>query len=400
MKKIINKTFKYRIYPTKEQEVLFAKHFGCKRFVYNYFLNLRKEEYLNNQNSLNYYDTARILTDLKQKEETVWLKEVNSQSIQSALRDLDVAYNRFFKGLGGYPVFKGKFGRQSFKIPQFVEYANGILWIPKFKTPIKVKEDRPLTGKILFAVVSKSKTNKYFVAITVETEYKPYKQNKKTIGVDLGIKTLAVCSDGKQFENIKITKTFEKKLAFEQRQLSKKIKGSSNRNKQRLKVAKIHETISNIRLNHIHLITTQLIRENQTICVEDLSVENMIKNRCLAKSIADASWGEFLRQLKYKADWNSRAVLQVGRFFPSSKTCFNCNFVNQGLSLDDRIWTCPCCGTILDRDLNAARNIMRQALNDQNSGCGMQSEPKQKHVEALTIVKSTKHETQRSLDRE
>ena len=274
--KTIKKTFKYRIYPTREQEVLLAKHFGAKRFVWNYFLNERKNSYLDNNTSLNYYDNASSLTKLKKQDEYVWLKEVNSQSVQASLRDLEVAYNRFFSKQGKFPRFKSKRDKQSFRIPQSTKYDDGQLNIPKFKKPIKVREDRPLTGDILFSTISKTPTGKHFVAITCETLYKPYKKNSNKVGVDLGIKDLAICSDGKTYENIKTTKKYAKKLSYEQRQLSKKKKGSKSRDRQRIKVAKVHEKITNSRTNHIHKITTQIVRDNQTICVEELSVANMM----------------------------------------------------------------------------------------------------------------------------
>ena len=213
----INKTFRYRIYPTEDQKVLLAKHFGAKRFVYNFFLDERKKTYLESKKSLNYYDNAKRLTEIKHSEEYIWMKEINSQSLQSSLRDLDVAYTRFFSKQGMFPRFKSRHDKQSFRIPQFVEYKDGELWIPKFKKAITVKEDRPLTGEILFATISKTPTNKYFVSITCNTDYKPYAKNKNNIGVDLGIKDLAICSDGKVYENIKVTKKHEKILAYEQR---------------------------------------------------------------------------------------------------------------------------------------------------------------------------------------
>ena len=393
----INKTFKYRIYPTKEQEILLVKHFGAKRFVYNYFLDQRKKTYLDSKKSLNYYDNAKVLTDIKKTEEYVWMKEVNSQSLQSSLRDLDTAYNRFFSKQGKFPRFKSKYDKQSFRIPQFVEYKDGQLWIPKFKKAIKVKEDRLLTGDILFATISKLSTNKYYVSITCNTDHIQYQKNDNKVGVDLGIKDLAICSDGKVYGNIKTTKKYEKQLSYEQRQLSKKQKGSNNRNKQKVKVAKIHEKIGNSRLNHIHNVTTSIVRENQTICVEDLSVQNMMKNHCLAKSISDASWGEFLRQLKYKSEWNGRNLITIGKFFPSSKTCNKCKFINQDLTLADREWVCPNCGEKLDRDLNASKNILEQGINNFNSGCGIYSESKQKLVEALPIKVSLRNKKPKDL---
>jgi len=396
MKKI-KKTFKYRIYPTKEQETLLSKHFGAKRFVWNYFLNERKNAYLKNNTSLNYYDNASSLTKLKKQEDYGWLKEVNSQSVQASLRDLEVAYNRFFSKQGKFPRFKSKKDKQSFRIPQSTKYEDKELNIPKFKKPIKVREDRPLTGEILFSTISKTPSGKYFVAITCETNYKPYKKNKNEVGVDLGIKDLAICSDGKTYENIKTTNKYAKKLSYEQRQLSKKQKSSNSRDRQRIKVARVHEKITNSRINHIHNITAQIVRDNQTICVEDLSVANMMKNHNLAKSISDCSWSEFLRQLKYKSEWNERNLITIDKFFPSSKTCNKCKFVNQDLTLKDRKWICPNCGEKLDRDINASENILEQGLIIYNSGCGMQSESKQKREEALSLDEPTSHETQTSL---
>jgi putative transposase len=395
--KTIKKTFKYRIYPTKEQEILLAKHFGAKRFVWNYFLDQRKKAYLENNKTLNYYDNAGSLTKLKKEDDYTWIKEVNSQSVQASLRDLEVAYTRFFSKQGKFPRFKSKRDRQSFRIPQSTIYKDGLLEIPKFKHPIKVREDRPISGEILFSTISKSPSGKYYVSITCETEHTPYKKNSNNIGIDLGIKDLAICSDGKTYPNIKNTKKYSKQLSYEQRQLSKKQKGSNSRNRQRIKVAKVHERIGNSRVNHIHNITTQIVRENQTICVEDLSVLNMMKNHKLAKSISDCSWSEFLRQLKYKSEWNERNLITIDKFFPSSKTCNKCKFVNQNLTLADREWVCPVCGSKLNRDKNASENILEQGLNNFNSGCGMQSESKQKREEALSLDEPTNHETQPSL---
>lgn len=392
----IKKSFKYRIYPTEEQKVLLSKHFGSKRFVWNHFLDLRKKVYLENKTNLTYYDNSKSLTELKKQEDFVWLKEVNSQSIQYALRDLEVAYTNFFSKKGKFPRFKSKKDKQSFRIPQFTKYKDEQLWIPKFKQAIKVKEDRPLSGEILFSTISKSPSGRYFVSITCETEHTPYEKNNNQVGVDLGIKELAICSDSKIYPNIKNTKKYAKKLSYEQKQLSKKHKGSGSKNRQRIKVAKIHEKIANSRLDHIHKITTQIVRDNQTICVEDLAVVNMIKNHKLAKSISDCSWGEVLRQLKYKSEWNERELITIDRFFPSSKTCNKCKFVNQDLTLDDRKWTCPNCGSKLDRDINASENILEQGLVIY-SGCGTQSELKEKREEALPLGKPTNHETQRSL---
>lgn len=393
---IVTKTFKYRCHPTEEQQVLLAKHFGSKRFIYNYFLNERKSLYLKNKETVNYYDNARSLTSLKKYEQYEWLNEINSQTLQAALRDLDTAYNRFFRKQARFPRFKSKHNKQSFRVLQNVRYSNCKLRIPKFKQPIKVNEDRPLTGKILFATLSKKPSGKYFVSITVETEHVPYKKTDKQVGIDLGIKDLAICSDGIKYSNIKTTYKHKNKLTYEQRQLSKKNKGSNSRWRQRVKVARVHERISNIRHNHLHQTSSSIVRENQTICMESLSVVNMMKNHCLAKSIADVSWGELLRQIKYKSEWNERTLIQIDKFFPSSKTCNKCKFIKDDLTLKDRKWVCPSCSVELDRDINAAENILEQGLKIY-SVLGTKSESKQKRGEAFSLEKSTSHETQESL---
>jgi putative transposase len=392
---IVTKTFRFRIYPTKEQAVLLAKHFGAKRFVFNYFLDQRKSLYLENKQSLNYYDNAKALTDLKKQDEYSWMKEINSQTLQSALRDLDTAYNRFFRKQSRFPRFKSKHDRQSFRIPQFAEYEAGKLWIPKCKTPIKCKEDRPLTGKILYATICKKSTGKYFVSITVETEHTPYEKTGKQVGIDLGVKTLVVCSDGKTYPNIKAFKQYQKKLAYEQRQLAKKEKGKNSRKRQRFNVAKVYEKMTNIRLNHLHQISSILVRENQTICLEDLSVIKMMKGD-QPRNIADACWGELIRQITYKGEWNEREVIKIDRYFPSSKMCRHCKFINDGLTLKDRVWTCPQCGRVLDRDGNAAGNILDEGLSI-HSVCGTQSELKQKREKASAMAESMNHETAGSL---
>jgi len=384
---LIKKTYKFRIYPNKNQVELLAKHFGSTRFVWNYFLTERKQSYLESKKSLTFYDNSQALTVLKKVDEFNWLKKVNSQSLQASLKDLDTAYGRFFKKSAMFPKFKKKgFCADSFRCPQSVKIVDGKMQIPKFK-PIKLNVHREVEDKILFVTISKTSTNKYFVAITCEVENNPLPEVNKAIGIDLGIKNFAVCSDGTIFENIKTTKKYAKKLMYEQRQLSKKQKGSNNRAKQRKQVALIHEKIRNVRVDNIHKFTTQIVKTNDIIAIENLNVRGMIKNHNLAKVIADASWYETTRQLAYKSGWNSRKLVKIDRFFPSSKTCNMCNFINQNLTLKDREWICPNCKTVLDRDLNASKNILKQGLNI-ISGCGTQSEIKQKRNEASGFKQS------------
>jgi len=380
--KLIHKTYKFKLFPNKEQIELISRHFGSTRFVWNYFLAERKQSYLESKKTLTYYNNAQTLVALKKTDEFNWLKDVNSQSLQASLKDLDTAYGRFFKKQAMFPKFKKKgLCIDSFRCPQNVKIVNDKLQIPKFK-PVKIKIHRAIEGKILFVTISKTNTDKYFAAITCEVEHKPLPKSNRAVGIDLGIKDLAICSDGIVFENIKTTKKYAKKLAYKQRQLSKKKKGSNNRSRQRKQVALVHEKIKNIRLDNIHRFTTQTVKINGIIAIENLNISGMVKNHNLAKAISDASWYELTRQLGYKSEWNDRKLVKIDRFFPSSKTCSVCNFINQNLTLKDREWTCPNCESIHDRDDNASKNILKQGLNIL-SGCGTQSELNQKRSKAL-----------------
>lgn len=371
-----HKTYKLRIYPNKNQSRLMSKHFGSTRFVWNYFLAGRKQSYLEHKKKLSFYDNTRALTLLKKADEFSWLKDVNSQALQSSLKDLDTAYGRFFKKQAMFPKFKKKdVCADSFRCPQSVKIKDGKLFLPKFREGIKIKIHREIIGKILFATVSRAPTDKYFVAITCEAEHEPLSSTGKQVGIDLGIKNLIVCSDGKIFKNIKTTNTHAKKLKYVQKQLSKKEKDSGKRVKQRKRVAVVHERIKNIRTDNIHKTTHSIISENQTVVIENLNVKGMIKNHKLAKAIGDASWHELTRQLEYKSEWNKRDFVKIGRWFPSSKTCNVCNFIKQDLTLKDRKWTCPQCNSVLDRDLNASQNILKQGLKIL-SGSGAESDLK------------------------
>ena len=373
--KLIHKSYKFRISPDKEQKILLSKHFGATRFVFNRYLNIRKETYLEEKKSLNYYDNAKDLTKLKKEEEFVWLKEINSQSLQSSLRNLDTAYNNFFRRQTQFPRFKSKYDRQSFTVPQSVTIEEGKLSIPKFKKGIDINIHREIEGKLLFATISKSTTGNYYVSITCEVEYTPFEKTNSKIGIDTGIKDLAILSDGKVYENIKTLKTNLKKLKYEQRQLSKKTKGSNSRLKQKSKLARVHEKVTNIRKDYLHKVSTEIIKNHDVICIEDLAVKNMMKNHKLAQAFSDVSLGAFYTMLEYKANWNDKVVVKIDRFFPSSKTCSNCNYINQDLTLKDRKWTCPSCNTIHDRDFNASINIKKQGLKIL-SGSGTDSDIK------------------------
>lgn len=366
---MIQRSYKYRIYPNKQQQILLEKHFGATRWIFNYGLQRKIEKYQKEKKNLSCFEIAKEIPKLKKKKETGWLKEVNAQSLQMALRNLDNAYTNFFKKYNKFPKFKSKKDKQTFSIPQ----GNKIDWDKKKVSFIKIgaikaKIDRRFNGKILKATISKNKINQYFVSYTVEENIKlpkPKKiKEKTTIGIDLGIKHFAVLSNGKKIENPKYILKFEKRLKVLQRRLSRKKKGSQNRKKAKLKLAKLYNKINNQRLNFLHNLTYQLTHDSQvdTIAIENLNIAGMMKNHHLAKSIADVSWGEFIRQLSYKCKWYGKNLLIIGRFSPSSKMC-SCGYVNKELKLSDRKWTCPQCKTTHDRDILAANNIKKFALS-------------------------------------
>lgn len=389
--KVIHKSYKFKIVPDNEQKELLVKHFGACRFVFNRYLNSRKETYLKEKKSLDYYDNANDLTILKKDEQFVWLKEINSQSLQSSLRNLDTAYNKFFRNQTKFPRFKSKFDRQSFTIPQSVYIEEDKLWIPKFKKGIEINIHREIEGKILFATISNTPTGKYYVSITCEVEYIPFEKTNSKIGIDTGIKDLAILSDGNVYKNIKTLKTNLKKLKYEQRQLSKKAKGSNSRLKQKSKLAIVHEKVTNIRKDYLHKVSTEIIKNHDVICIEDLAVKNMMKNHKLSQAFSDVSLASFYTMLEYKANWNDKVIVKIDRFFPSSKTCNVCNYINQDLALKDREWTCKSCNTAHDRDFNASINIKKQGLKIL-SGSGIESDIKQKRGKALPLGESMTHE--------
>lgn len=361
------KSFKYRLYPNKEQEIQIQKTFGCCRFVYNQTLAHRKELYETEKKSMSKIDCNNFVNQ-NLKKEYEWLKEVDKFALTNSVYNMDSAYQKFFKEHADYPKFKSKKNnRKSYSTNSTnnnitVDFDNNKIKLPKLKW-IKAKVHRRFIGTIKSATVSQTPSGKYFVSILIDCENFQMKPTGAMVGIDLGIKDLLITSDGDKFENPKTLYKYEKKLTKEQRKLAKKKIGSNNRNKQRIKVARLNEKITNIRKDNLHKISHKLIQENQLIVSENLKVSNMVKNHNLAKSIYDCSWYELTRQLGYKAEWNGRKYVKIDTYFPSSQLCSKCGYQNtETKDLSIRKWTCPCCGIKHDRDINAAINILNEGL--------------------------------------
>jgi putative transposase len=372
------RAYQYRFYPTPEQAHNLACTFGCTRFVYNWALKCRKTAYFQHGKKLYHKDLSAALTALKQAEGTAWLKEVSSVPLQQALRHLNTAFTNFFEGRADYPTFKKKHHQQSATyVGSAFTFKDGMLTLPKQKEPLQIVWSRPLPdgAKPSSVTISKDRCGRYFVSILVEEEISSLPWAPKTVGIDLGLKSFLITSDGETIANPKYYARDEKKLAKAGRRLAKKKKGSRNRNKARKKVAKLHARIADTRSDFQQQVSTRLIRENQVICLETLAVKNMLKNHKLAKAIANVGWSEFVRQLEYKARWYGRTIVRIDRFYPSSKTCSACGHVLEELTLDVREWGCPCCGATHDRDINAAKNILAVGLIA--SACGGSVRPEQ-----------------------
>ena len=359
------KAYKYRFSPSPEQKRILAQTFGCCRYVYNWALRQRTDAYYQHGERLYYEGTAQRLVVLKKQEETMWLNEVSSVPLQQALRHLDQAFRNFFEGRAEYPTFKKKRHQQS------ATYAsNAFTWdgqaltLAKMDAPLSMVWHRPLPDgcKPSSVTVTKDEADRYFVSILAEEDIKPLEVTPQMVGLDLGLKSMVITSDGHTYGNPKFFAKEEKKLAKAQRRHAKKKKGSKNRAKARLKVARIHKKIADRRRDYQHQLSTRVIRENQVVCIESLQVKNMVKNHCLAKAISDVGWSELVRQLEYKAAWYGRSIVKIDKCYPSSKRCFDCGHMLDSLTLDVRSWACPACGVVHDRDLNAAKNILAAGL--------------------------------------
>lgn len=396
------KTYKYRIYPTKEQEDLFLKHFNNVRFIYNWGLEKKIKEYEQSNKSLSYFNLAKELTVLKQNKQYSWLYEVANSSLQQSLRHLDNAFTKFFREKKGFPKFKSKKNnKQTYTLPIGVkiDFDTQRIYLPKFKKTIKVKIDRKFCGKIKTCTIKKTPTNKYFISVLVETTdiipKKPKIEEKTAIGIDLGIKDFAILSTGEKIENQKNLAKLMPKLKVLQKRASRKQKGSNNRKKANLRLALLHEKVTNRRNDFLHKLSHRLTHDNQvnTLCLETLNVQGMIKNHRLAQAISDVSWSKFNDYLDYKTEWYGKNLIRIGQFEPSSKVCSVCGNINNELKLSDREWSCKNCHTHHDRDINASKNILKFALQQQNlvyTGQDMS-------VESAELLVKTKTKKQKAL---
>ena len=361
--------FKYRFYPTSAQRLELAQTFGCTRFVYNWALALRTNSYYQDNVSLSYTDTSNALTKLKKEPEKTWLKRVSAVPLQQGLRHLNTAFANFFAGRNKYPRFKKKNNRQSAHYaPNAFKWQDGKLTLAKMSQPLKIRWSRYFTGKPKSVTISKDSSNRYFVSFLVEEELEQWNRATEEIGIDLGILDVVVASNGFASGNPKHASKYQARLKTLQRRLAKKKKGSNNRYKARLKVAKLHARVADCRKDFLHKLTTQLVRENQAIYTETLAVKNMMANHKLAKAIADCGWGEALRQFQYKCQWHDRMLGAIDRWFPSSKRCNPCGHILVDLPLDVREWICPSCQSLNQRDKNAALNIL--AVGQTVTACG------------------------------
>jgi putative transposase len=368
MTRTLQTTYRYRLNPTVAQETLLNQFAGARRFVWNWALHRKKSHYQQTGETLSYHHLAGELTRLKQQPETAWLREMDSQSLQQALRDLDSAYQHFFRRVKrgekkkGFPKYQTrKKDTLRFRIPQRVSLTEDVLSVPKLGL-LRAVVHRPLIGVTKGATFKREPDGHWYVCLVVEQQAAPRSARpvQRHVGVDVGLKSLIVCSTGETVANPRWYRTQTRKLRRAQKALSRKVRGSRNRGRARLVVARLHQKIKNQRADCLHKLSSELLRHHDLVSIEDLSIRGLAKTK-LAKGVLDAGWGMFRDMLEYKAERNDTHVVAIGRFFASSKTCGACGLVNDDLTLADRVWTCAC-GVHHDRDLNAARNIDQEGL--------------------------------------
>lgn len=360
----MNKNFKVRIYLTEEQQALVEKTFGCRRYIYNFMLNLKQKLYKLYNITLGYNHMSKILTELKRQKP--WLYEVDKCASQNSIRDLDSAYQKFFDKVAGFPNFKSRRGKNSYRTNcnLLLDQDNKMIRIPKVGW-IKFRDKFNFSGltKINNITISKSTSGKYFASISAEVDIKAFAKTKKSCGIDLGLKDFCILNDGTKFENPRFLAKNEKRLKLLQKSLSRKIYGSKNYEKARIKLAKLHEYIANCRKNHLHKISLFLVKNYDIICTETLQVKKMLMKNDNAKDISDVSWSEFCRQLEYKCLWYDKKFIRISTYFASSQLCSNCGYKNSDIkNLNVREYDCPECGIHHDRDINAAINVLNEGL--------------------------------------
>jgi len=379
--------FQYRFYPTPEQRTALAKTFGCVRYAYNWGLSRRSTAWRERRERTSYGQTSAALTELKRQPEMAWLNEVSCVALQQTLRHLQTAYVNFWQNGAKYPTFKKRGKRQSAEFTRSgFQWKNGQLALAKIGK-LDIRWSRHFSADPSTVTVSRTPAGRYYVSFRVDEPLEIFPMAEGAIGVDLGLTAFATLSDGIKHHAPRPQRRMMAQLKRAQKALSRKRKGSRNRAKARLRVAKIHQKVGDIRRDHLHKLTTDLVRENQTIAVEDLNVQGMMANHTLAGAIADSGWGEFVRQLKYKSEWHGRTFVRVGRFYPSSKLCSVCGFKNDSMPLDIREWQCPRCGVMHDRDVNAARNILAAGLAV--TACGGSVRPERRQRRSGSCRRST-----------